>query len=271
MILRRFTQHVKNQNWFAVGLDFLIVVLGVFIGLQVQEWSERRALNQRTAFLMERLETDFGVDVWIAISLHEYHEQVLHNAQMTLDDLTGRHVLPDDELLVAAHRASQFNRFNRTSAIYEELVASGGLELVSSSDIGAIATLFYKTTILDDYEQDGKSSEYRRLYRSLTPIDVQLAANAQCGDRARTVDQIIDQQSIIGYPCTLEIAPGRLSEAASILRRNPALKFALRHRIATLATQNRDFGTIVDAIRPYRADREALVESSVGVVFGAPE
>jgi hypothetical protein len=35
MILRSVTKHVKEQNWFAVGLDLLIVVFGVFIGPQV--------------------------------------------------------------------------------------------------------------------------------------------------------------------------------------------------------------------------------------------
>ncbi len=33
MILRRITEHVNAQNWFAIGLDFLIVVVGVFIGI----------------------------------------------------------------------------------------------------------------------------------------------------------------------------------------------------------------------------------------------
>ena len=42
MLLRRITKHVKDQNWFAVGLDFLIVVIGVFIGLQVNTWNEAR-------------------------------------------------------------------------------------------------------------------------------------------------------------------------------------------------------------------------------------
>ena len=35
MILRRITEHVKAQNWFAVAIDFVIVVVGVFIGIQV--------------------------------------------------------------------------------------------------------------------------------------------------------------------------------------------------------------------------------------------
>ena len=47
MILRRVTQHVKGENWFAVGLDFVIVVVGVFIGIQVANWNEARLENIR--------------------------------------------------------------------------------------------------------------------------------------------------------------------------------------------------------------------------------
>jgi hypothetical protein len=33
MNLRRLTKHVQDQNWFAVALDFLIVVFGVGVTL----------------------------------------------------------------------------------------------------------------------------------------------------------------------------------------------------------------------------------------------
>ena len=39
MILRRITKHVTDQNWIAVFIDFLIVVVGVYMGLQVQQWA----------------------------------------------------------------------------------------------------------------------------------------------------------------------------------------------------------------------------------------
>jgi hypothetical protein len=42
MILRRFTQHVTEQNWFAVGLDLVVVVVGIFLGLQVTQWNDAR-------------------------------------------------------------------------------------------------------------------------------------------------------------------------------------------------------------------------------------
>lgn len=42
MILRRITEHVSAQNWFAVGTDFVIVVVGVFIGIQVANLNDDR-------------------------------------------------------------------------------------------------------------------------------------------------------------------------------------------------------------------------------------
>ncbi len=42
MILRRISAPVKDQNWFAVGVDFVIVVIGVFIGIQVSDWNASR-------------------------------------------------------------------------------------------------------------------------------------------------------------------------------------------------------------------------------------
>lgn len=42
MILRRVTQHVRDQNWFAVALDFVIVVFGVGAAMLGQQWLSDR-------------------------------------------------------------------------------------------------------------------------------------------------------------------------------------------------------------------------------------
>ena len=42
MILRRVISHVKNQEWTAIAIDFLIVVFGVFAGFQVNNWNAAR-------------------------------------------------------------------------------------------------------------------------------------------------------------------------------------------------------------------------------------
>jgi len=42
MILRRITRHVKRQDWFAVWLDLIVVVAGIYIGLQADAWMSSR-------------------------------------------------------------------------------------------------------------------------------------------------------------------------------------------------------------------------------------
>lgn len=58
MILRRITEHVKAQNWFAVVIDFFIVVLGVFIGIQVANWDDTRKDRADEALFLEDLHED---------------------------------------------------------------------------------------------------------------------------------------------------------------------------------------------------------------------
>lgn len=46
------------QNWFAVFVDFVIVVVGVFFGLQVQDWNDARKDRLEERALLNRLYTE---------------------------------------------------------------------------------------------------------------------------------------------------------------------------------------------------------------------
>jgi len=59
MILRRITQHVKDQNWFAVTLDFFIVVVGIWVALMVGQWADEH--QQRTD--LARAENDINNEI----------------------------------------------------------------------------------------------------------------------------------------------------------------------------------------------------------------
>ncbi|MFP4335133.1 MAG: hypothetical protein ACLFQC_06610 [Wenzhouxiangella sp.] len=63
MILRSVTRHVRDQNWFAVGIDFLIVVVGVFIGIQVANWNEARQARTEEARLVDQLLGEVAVAI----------------------------------------------------------------------------------------------------------------------------------------------------------------------------------------------------------------
>ena len=59
MLLRRLTQHVKSQNWFAVFLDFFIVIAGILIAFQITNWNELRQERAEEQKVIERLLKDF--------------------------------------------------------------------------------------------------------------------------------------------------------------------------------------------------------------------
>ena len=42
MILRRLAEGVRKQDWFTVVVEVLIVVVGIFLGLQVDDWNNAR-------------------------------------------------------------------------------------------------------------------------------------------------------------------------------------------------------------------------------------
>jgi len=55
MILRRIITHLRKQEWMAIAIDFLIVVIGVFVATQVADWNEARRDRGVEHALLERL------------------------------------------------------------------------------------------------------------------------------------------------------------------------------------------------------------------------
>ena len=63
MILRSLMKHVKDQNWSAVFLDFLIVVFGVFFGAQVASWNVERQNRILFQEALSRAESEFHTNL----------------------------------------------------------------------------------------------------------------------------------------------------------------------------------------------------------------
>ena len=65
MILRRIIQHLRKQEWTAIGIDFVIVVVGVFVGLQVSNLNEARAnrgiVDRHLAEIVEDLDSHLAL------------------------------------------------------------------------------------------------------------------------------------------------------------------------------------------------------------------
>ena len=60
MILRRLAQSIRRQDWFTVLLEIVIVVIGVFIGIEVANWNESRIESQRRVQIIDGLVTNLN-------------------------------------------------------------------------------------------------------------------------------------------------------------------------------------------------------------------
>jgi len=75
MILSRVIEHVKKQHWTAIFIDFAIVVVGVFIGMQVTNWNEARAERALEAGYLGSLKEDI-----------DYSTQKLRNMIQSMEE-----------------------------------------------------------------------------------------------------------------------------------------------------------------------------------------
>ena len=65
MILNRFKDNMLNQNWIGLTLNVLVIVIGIFLGFQLDNWNESRKDNALEKGYLERFdsETLFNVNI----------------------------------------------------------------------------------------------------------------------------------------------------------------------------------------------------------------
>jgi len=123
MLLRSVIKHVRNQEWTAIAIDFVIVVAGVFVGIQAANWNEVRADESRAHGYLERIHSDLEADLSNYQNRIRFWNAVSHYGRTALGYAdTG--LIRDQtqwQLLLAYFQASQVAEFWTRSTTYEEL------------------------------------------------------------------------------------------------------------------------------------------------------
>jgi len=63
MVLRRLAQNLKEQNWTAIWIEFILLVAGVFLGIQVANWNEERADRLAYEAALGRLGAEIDINL----------------------------------------------------------------------------------------------------------------------------------------------------------------------------------------------------------------
>ena len=134
MRLRSLTKHIKAQNWFAVALDFLIVVVGVFMGLQVSNWNAERLERTQERDYLIRLHGDFVESVNGQTRDLNFLTQQLSDQAAILKSLDACNVEPEDA--AAFQRGINTLGYINPPRIFrrtvDEMVAAGRTDIIQN-------------------------------------------------------------------------------------------------------------------------------------------
>ncbi len=140
MILRRLSQSLKEQNWTAIWIEFVLLVVGVFLGIQVANWNAVQQDHQREAEFITRLTRDFEkIDARLAENIATWKKKANAPLRLLADleafrQLHGRprpkaRILPDLEDTFDSRIPAP------RSATYIELLSAGQLALIRDTRV----------------------------------------------------------------------------------------------------------------------------------------
>ncbi|MDB5719626.1 MAG: hypothetical protein JWP15_244 [Alphaproteobacteria bacterium] len=229
MIFKRAVAKLKAQDWMAIGIEIVIVVIGVFIGTQVSNWNNARIERGKTEQLARDLQPELRNQAENYRQLIDYYSVTRRYGDTAFAGWRNDPQVSDRDFVIAAYQASQ-NLFSGTNtASWGQIFGSDRLRDLENPRLREPLSILM-TTDLAAFEKD-LSTDYRRDVRMVIGEDVQDAIRARCGDRRVGLNYI-------GLPrtCTLDLPEARFTETAKALRANPKLAGELRYHFAIVAT-----------------------------------
>lgn len=230
MVIRRIREHVTEHNWFAVAIDLVIVVVGVIIATQVNNWNQARIETEQSRSYRDRLigELDFNARQY----RHQisYYRQVRGHGLAALAALDGTKTLPAREFLVAAYQFTQVDTGPPKSYIYDEMVSAGMVDRLGNDAIEEGASDYY-LTIAANYQVHNGVFPYRTMIREIMPYPMQEVIRRQCGDvfiyyRGRIVGVRLREA------CDVAIDPAKAESAVRSIRAAPRVELELTRYLA---------------------------------------
>lgn len=137
MILRRISQHLKDQNWTAIVLDFFIVVIGVYVGIQADNWNESRKETALERNYLERLHQDVKDSIAINDIQVEFMQGHGNQASLVLSSLKACSIQEQDknDFANGLFHLGKIYTVPMVRRTIDELIATGRMYTIHNIDI----------------------------------------------------------------------------------------------------------------------------------------
>lgn len=179
MIMRRLREQAVQQNWFGVAVDLAILILGVFLGIQVNNWNQERLAQHAGQEYRQRIIGDIESNRTDLANRLTYFRDIKTFAAGTLGALDRPVGEQPQAFLVNAYQASQITPRKMRRFAYDEALSTGQFMKVGSAEVRERLSNYY--TGMDTIEVTFLTiTPYREHIRAGMSVRAQEAVREQC-------------------------------------------------------------------------------------------
>ena len=253
MILRRLASAVRRQDWFAVLTEFVIVVAGIIVAIQLDNWNEARLKAERAVEYRARLAEDLRYDLAVMQRRKDYFEDVLAFALDAEAALSNSDPVPEEnawDVVLAAYQAGQAWPFAIFGTTYRELQSAGELDLIGGAETMTLLSEYYDNGSFQ-YAYSVPPSPYRDMIRGRLPYSLSGYIGATCEESLTTDTQQLNH-------CAAPEGARGLAGIVAELRRDQAVLRLLRSHMSQLRVQG-------DLLTELSEEAQALIHHLQGL------
>ncbi len=225
LIIRRISESLRTRRFSMFAAELVVVIVGVFIGLQVSNWNDVRLDRIRAHSSLERIRNDLDADIVnYEDRLRFWDEVSAYGVQALSYATTGnKDGLTEWDLLLAYFQASQLAEFTTTRNTYDELKSSGELGLIRDPELRNLLATYYTGA---DNPLLSERPAYRGHVRGLIPLHVQSYIWENC--------YTIQGDYQVFENCEAPIAQQDAADVIEVISKNTQLNSELRFWMSTM-------------------------------------
>lgn len=147
MIIRRLGETIARQDWAVVLVELLVLVVGIFLGLQVDDWNQARKDRADEQRFLAALHEDIQLADRLSARVRERRlsrREVVVSANDVLFQRTDRKTLTEEEC-TAVGASTYFNIVVSGLPSLDEMIATGRLGIIRDENLRKELMAFRET------------------------------------------------------------------------------------------------------------------------------
>jgi hypothetical protein len=176
MGIRQLARQLRHHDWLGFTIEVVIVVVGVFIGLQVDNWNEERQAAARGREYLQRLAADLADEAVATGRVADFWGQVGRYGDGALASAQSDALVDGSawKTLLAWYQAGQVWPLRQPGSTFDEIRSSGELRLIADPDLrAAISSHYDRASGNQAFEVFAYLPAYREHVRGIVPWPVQ--------------------------------------------------------------------------------------------------